>query len=741
MKAIALKTRFRTADREGDACLLVYDSVGLASSTISADVRDILVHRPNTPWIYVLCPFLGNEAAYETLFGGFAPERSGYQISLVQLHQDGDTWRIKHRGPNGELADLDRELVHGWLFDLFDRRGGLVKAPAGVHFTKLSGQHTDRFLRASNVLLTSASIGAVAFFCLGLIGDVHIKRVFVDTAPLVSVAFAMARIAKASGMGTSDPEVESFSSYDGLSNLPPLGSNDLLLLSASTSGSLAHELKNKKNANEKLIITLFLLGPSPTQPTLGLVACNLTITKDRLFGYDPVVNAKADTCTFCKRGYLAAPLEGDQFLLEKRDVTRMRISTASQPKQARDAMELLAGKGLLSVDLFTTAQKTNIRLDLNAALAKATDIQEKTLRLLRRFSPNPLDAIVLVDLDEGLFKSLLAAAGLTEQFQNAVICSYDELASMPARDGARVLVMLGVLDDHSKVRSVNAQMRVKAARGDVAYLSVITFVDSAQSLRELEMFLCYGERGPDTFTFKSAMSLMLPNLDGVPTSWAQELELLQRMAADLGTRLDPMLHARRTGLLEAGIRQNGLFMEGKQGPLTIAADFVYLSAEGCLGAISQADIYAVVSNLLATARCADIGLATPAGKLPGTVVRNQSVYGQILVNLATLCPRNLRDYNDSILRAAFLRAAYQQELNYAVDEHCSSEVLAVFVAEVDAWQSGHGNATPEIVMSLACGRLKLWPEHLERFVKHCKATILDDWAQQLIDTVVGEAAI
>ena len=212
MKAIALQTRFRIADREGDACLLVYDSVGLASSTISADVRNILVHRPNTPWIYVLCPFLGNEVAYETLFGGFAPERSGYQISLIQLHQDGGTWRIKHGGSSGELADLDHELVHGWLFDLFDRRGGLVKAPAGVHFTKLSGQHTDRFLRASNVLLTSASIGAVAFFCLGLIGDVHIKRVFVDTAPLVSVAFAMARVAKASGMSTSDPEVESFSS-------------------------------------------------------------------------------------------------------------------------------------------------------------------------------------------------------------------------------------------------------------------------------------------------------------------------------------------------------------------------------------------------------------------------------------------------------------------------------------------------------------------------------------------------
>ena len=735
MKALALRTRFRTLDRDGDACLLVYDSIDLVSSTISSDVRDILIHRPNTPWIYVLCPFLSQDVAYETLFGGFAPERTGFNLSLVQLHQEDSSWRIKHRNSNGSLSDLDFELVNGWLFDLFDSRGGLVKAPAGVHFTKLSGQHTDRFLRVSNVLLTSTAIGAIAFFCLALVGNVHIHRVFVDTAPLVSVAFAMARVAKASGGGALDPEVESFSSYGWLHNLPPLGSNDLFLLSASTSGSLASELV-KRNATENLIITLFLLG---TSPAVGRVLCNLTITKNRLFGYAPVTNAKADLCSFCKRGYLAAPLEGDQFLLEKRDVMRMRISTASQTKQARDAVEILSSKRLLSIELFTLARKTNVRLDLKAALEKAANIKEQTLRLLRRFSPNPLDVVVLVDISEDLFKFIRDEANLTEQFQNAVIYPYDKLATMPARQGARVLVMLGMLDDHSKVRNVNAQMRVKAAHGDVTYLSVFTVVDSAQSLRELEMFLCYGERGADTFTFKSAICLMLPNLDGVPSSWTQELELLQRMSSDLGKELDPMLSTRLADLLGLGFRIDGLFMHGKNRPLAIAADFVYLNTELYPSTTSQADVYAVVLNLLATARCDNIGLATIAGQLPGKVMRNQSVYGQILVNPATLCPRNLRDYNDAILRAAFLRASHQQELNYAVDQQCSAEVLAIFVAEVDSWNSGHGDATPEIVMALACGRLKLWPEHLERFVKHCRATISDTWVKQLLDVVVIEA--
>jgi hypothetical protein len=80
-----------------------------------------------------------------------------------------------------------------------------------------------------------------------------------------------------------------------------------------------------------------------------------------------------------------------------------------------------------------------------------------------------------------------------------------------------------------------------------------------------------------------------------------------------------------------------------------------------------------------------------------------------------------------------------QELNYAVDEICSSEVLAILIAEVDSWNSAHGNATPEILMALACGRLKLWPEHLERFFKYCRSTMVEDWALQLLNIAIEEA--
>ena len=111
--------------------------------------------------------------------------------------------------------------------------------------------------------------------------------------------------------------------------------------------------------------------------------------------------------------------------------------------------------------------------------------------------------------------------------------------------------------------------------------------------------------------------------------------------------------------------ENALFLPGlDQRALAIAPDFVYLDTNADRGEISQADIFLVVSNLLAVARTSGLhsGLSQEHHQW------SQSVYGQVLVDLPTVCPRNFRDYNDAVLRASFIRAASKKELNYSVDE-------------------------------------------------------------------------
>jgi hypothetical protein len=244
------------------------------------------------------------------------------------------------------------------------------------------------------------------------------------------------------------------------------------------------------------------------------------------------------------------------------------------------------------------------------------------------------------------------------------------------------------------------------------------------------MFLTYGEHGKDTFTFKSAETLLLPwRAASIRSPWDSERALLQQIKSN--SSLVPEL-AQRLDLLEsAGEIDDVLFLNGKDSKaLAIAPDFVYLNTTPEFGSISQADVFLVVSNLLAVARSNGLKNGLPQAYH----LWAQSVYGQVLVDLPTVCPRNFRDYNDAILRASFLRAASNQELNYSVDEECSGEVLDVLCAEVDAWPNDRGNSLPELLMALATRRLRLTEADEEKFISLLMNSRLPAHLEQLRDT-------
>lgn len=117
-------------------------------------------------------------------------------------------------------------------------------------------------------------------------------------------------------------------------------------------------------------------------------------------------------------------------------------------------------------------------------------------------------------------------------------------------------------------------------------------------------------------------------------------------------------------------------------------------------------------------------------RLHPTPTWGQSIYVQ-----SVLCPSNFRDFNDAVLRAALLRAANEQELNYAVDETCSEEMYEVIRADILAWSQNSGDSLPEFLMSMACGRLRLQGSHIERLnaLKECEA--LPEYLKQLIGRI------
>lgn len=726
-RGLWLCTRFRQGAFEGETCLLVYDDESFDDLLVSGDIKEVFEQRASTANIFIVAPFLPSSRCRTALAGGASVQRAGAYLAgkfgnvhLIEAEVSrGDQPRVKaiatpmtwvanacNEGSVifGPSVQLPAELREGWLFDLFDQSDGLVVAPPGVHFRKTSGKHTNRFLRAANTLTSTAACALLALFALEAVDLAQPRRILVDTSPLLSVALALMRLARNHGVWQQDVPARTFGSYGGLGRIGRLSLNDVVLVSASTSGSLAQELIGQGARQQSVVTIYFLMALGDSHRPAGVI-CDLTAVPDRAFGYQKVQNFGAAHCKLCQDEHLLADLEGDQFLLQKRQHKLVRVTKDSQPKEARDTVEELSRGRLFSAILRPDLERrTLLTIDGDALLA-CPPVRAEMIRNLRRFCPLPLGLVVRVDVSDSAVCSLASAAGVDTAFGLAKRIDWADLSSSPAlHEGSGALVIFGCLSSQTRARSINAMLRGIAARGNVTYLSALTLADSAEQYLDLTTFLQYGENGPDTFTYRAARRLAIPEERGDPTAWESELDLLDGLAAELTAA--SALSARRDWLSANSTAQDQLFLDARGHALAIQSDFVYLDTKERREYISQADIFAVVLNLLCAARCENRPLSAKRPDASTVSHWTQSVYGQVL-----LSPSNFLNYNDAVLKAAFLRAARRSELFYSVDERCSADMTEIVLAELAGWLAGSGDALPEMLVALASRRLSLHERH------------------------------
>jgi hypothetical protein len=721
-----------------NTCLLVYDEEHFTDEALSNDIREQLEADPTLARIYVVAPRVKALEVIEQVRKGSSKLRSSLhendsdsflrllvldQPSRDNAHKLSEYYFVRATDEN-DYKEFNKiinpELCRGWLFDLFIQNQAMVLAPNGVHFGKTSGKHSDRFLRTANVLKNSAACRLIAFFCLPLLPKRHFRQIYVDTSPLLSVGLAFVEVSRIHGIAIDSGKIRSFGSYDGVSGDLDFRQSDLILISASTSGGLVKQLIDR-GADTSAVITIYYLQAKDWPQTKGAVLADLTYKKNALFGFPEVASYKQDDCPYCKHGLILAEFEGDQFLLQRRKTRRLKVIGKSQSSSARVFFEMATRHKAISVLLVGTGRSrySDLHFDVNALLEKDDQSCEDGLRSelsfkLRRTIPSPLDLIITDDCTAAELSIWSTKNNRSVINTGVKLVNANSLDTItPISDGG-VLVYFSSLNGDLSARAINRSLRSIAPKGSIGYLATLLISESPETRRDLLSFLKYGDRGPSTFVFDSVHNLLISQRqERLP--WDLEREHLARLAQiatfpiELQTRLD-FLNANNCAIEK-------VFLTGQVDELTINPDFVYLDTTKNKHLISQADIYAVVSNLLAACRNDNREILLPVARGNEALIWEQSVYGQIL-----LCPRNFKDYNDGILHAAFLRAAKSSELRYDTDETLSEEMLEIGLAEITAWSYGSGQALPELALAIATRRLSLKPKHLQEFLTKIRNT-------------------
>lgn len=430
--------------------LLVYEESLPSEGKVSQDIRDLIERFPFSGEISVIAPNCDEQQLLQLLNQGTAGLRTQHQnIKLSVIYFDKDLHSLRRQIVNADsdsflTFDLPIELQNAWLFDLFHRHHCLVPAPEGVHFGKTSGKHSDKFLRAANVLVGSLEASLLAFFLLPFSSKLKPQIIHVDTGPLVSVALALITQLVRRGIWLYTPTVESFSSYDGIDRLSIAHKDNLFLISASTSGGLKSRIVERIGKLDR-IATIFYLQANNQNTCDSYILCDLNEKYTSYYGY-PKVDTYQDShsCKWCIEGIPFAEFEDDQFLLQKRKTQFINIafhpsdiSKCSLQSDAKQLFEHSKSRGIFSIRLTAGDHDGYRKVRINRKNLKLlfSEIQLQYKDRIQALKISSVTDYVITDhFDVSNLNTLLTFADSNAPLFKE-ISSVENLQKLPAIDG------------------------------------------------------------------------------------------------------------------------------------------------------------------------------------------------------------------------------------------------------------------------------------------------------------------
>ena len=625
--------------------------------------------------------------------------------------------------------DVANGLIADGLRQLFSDTGALAAPTAGYHFTHPSGVHSGYFIRASQAVSRQQH----AFFvAMGLLSVIRAPQedatLWVDTAGISTVGYAFAILAQRLG-ASGTLRVETFGGYEGLSERLHPSASDIVLISGSTSGSLARKAVADKKLTPARVITLFYLGKLVPPPVDGAVLCDvtyrdaspeITLRESRIQPYE-TAHSEAD-CEHCIAGSGSFILEGDSFFPAATVLDLRMPSLLDRPKtgvrpspvdfDGDDYFNELFGLDAIVFD--GGSHGVGTRLDGLLASPPDTPAMQHLIARLGDAVGDGTVKVVLSLQDAGsialgrfvaarFFKDESWAAPGVDGAPWRAWYAGEQPDLRSAADGGTVVVCAAVIASGRLLTSVSRELRDIGATFDTAYFVGAAHPASSTTWSTLTKTLkrrSTAATSPLTEVWRIPRE---PRSPGSPTPWTREVDLLGVVAAALVARddydeIEEALQPRLQQLQQ--LDSNTLFVGAVSGggdhaiaPLN--PGFALWSREWTKhpqaetnGAVpTHAEIYATVAHYLYESRRHNF-------TIDHRVISSRR-HGY------ALNPAIFDRFNDPVIQAAILRAAEPAELRYETDKDASRAVADLVQFVLTNLHIQAGNAAYEFLLALA----------------------------------------
>lgn len=614
---------------------------------------------------------------------------------------DGDEMRREHiGGPRPEVRVECSDLRRRGVTEIFTRRGGFVESTPAFHFENPSKRHTERFMRLSNILVRGAEIGFIAFATLPFV-PLSASIAYVDTPAVFAVVAAINE--QRASLGWPPLLADSFGSYQGYTKYAFTRQREaVVIISASSSTSLAKRLTEEKEFEADAVVHLLFLGRS--DPPRKLV-CNLAadaVENPNGVARFPSVQPR-EVCSICATGSIAIKLSGDQFDISGPQPEPLLITRDHAPKELSQKMARLGGRKILGIVPGADGKHDHRLLDVSEeALLGSESFMMRMDYALRRSLPAAISHVVQVGARSKSFAEKICAIA-ERAGRSTLLVEPDRLDQIVEDSNTSIVVVATSIESGRSLLDISRDLRSIAENAPIFYLVGLEKTTGLAGRSRLESTLS-ATKGTFKNAFLAVESFTLPPSDA-QNSWRSELDLLR--SPEVSSRIPPELQhffSARELMLRRGDAPvfDDIFLANRPGrQLILQPGFVFWPEKLTQpGNHSQADVLFTVASILQHLRASAIE--------PGRAALKSSPFQQTL-----LAAENFGRFNDDVIQAAILRSATARELNFQADEGASAQAARLIRRILQSVDKPRGGAAAEFLLAMACRRLSLLPADRE----------------------------
>ena len=640
---------------------------------------------------------------------------NNYQILNIHagfLNVQGDiecrSYLDKLSNSSFSLNSSYRNLVEKGFIHIFVKRNLVMESSANYHFVKPSGKHTNKFIKAANIMESGAEI---SFIAIHLLEKIHhqIDNIYTDTAGIFPVAyelFAIYNRFKHPCLGF----IDSFASYEGLASYNFKGnSKTLVLISASTSNDLARELNSYIGLEKATILSLFS-SAYDVDDRQTLVSFKHYSDSYKLDMFSNFSSQKEHECELCLYEHsIPLSLSNSQFVFEVPN-TELYLPLAKDSNSTlKQLISSYKDTGVFKCLYDGLSGQTTPVPEYFIDLSKLTltdDFKNDVRNTIIRSFPLSTDLIVYAN-DQGAKElALLVQQAASDLGKNVSVVPISQFQTKEPKEG--IVVIAGSIQSGKSLLDISRKLR-KHEKLPITYLVGFAKYNDPVSYSKLKNDLVFnnGNKSLGRHKFVAIREVMLPINEHRINSWEREKEILKKIAAISSF---PQKHLQLIGAREKFLRRaNSPEVQGvgevlfysrpDNTEMKLGPTFAFWNERDTKEVFShQATVYYTISSLLQSLRYPS--QERPMAPLGGGYIVKQ------------LNPLLFDRFNEGIIHASFLRAAKPRELDYSADDASSSIIGSLIIRMLNEPDNDTSEGLPEFLMALCTKKLQIRSDHL-----------------------------